>query len=158
MEGYVKNISSDWAYAMKRSVRPGGEIPLTELFEQYGKKYDMKPDDDFVDWLYNVKLKNSNKWKIVYDFSDEKYKKEFNTEREDPTDASDKAYSSPIVAKKMGVDGVVNLSVRKAREILPKINDLTLLKYALTEANQLSNKDSLCKVLRKRIKELQIGR
>lgn len=158
MEGYVKNISSDWAYAMKRSVKPGGEIPLTELFEQYGKKYDMKPDDDFIDWLYNVKLKNSNRWKIVYDFSNKKNKADFNTDREDPAGSSDKSHVSPIVSKKMGVDDVVNLSVRKAREVLPKINDLTLLKYSLAEANQLSDKDSLCKVLRKRIKELQIAR
>jgi hypothetical protein len=58
----------------------------------------------------------------------------------------------------MNVDDVVGLSVRQARELLPKVTDLNLLKYALQEANQLANKDSLCKVIRKRITDLQLCR
>jgi hypothetical protein len=62
------------------------------------------------------------------------------------------------VPKKIEVGEIVELSVRKARDLMPKITDLNLLKYALQEANPRAGKDSLCNVLRKRIKELQIAR
>lgn len=157
MKGYVKNISREWAYAMKRSVRPGGEIPLTELFEQYGKKYDMEPDDSFIDWLQSVKLKNADRWQIVYDFKDSK------TDDVKPSVIEEEKQSvsqtaTPMVAKKMQVEDVVNLTVRKAREVLPKVTDLGLLKYSLAEARQMAGKDSLCRLLHKRVRELQISR
>ncbi len=37
MKGFVKNVTAKWMYAMKRSIQPGGEIKLEELYEQYGK-------------------------------------------------------------------------------------------------------------------------
>ncbi len=58
----------------------------------------------------------------------------------------------------MTVKDVVMLSVRQGREMLPRITDLKLLKYAFQEANQLAGKDSLCNLLRKRIKDLELGR
>jgi hypothetical protein len=151
MEGYVKNASSDWAYAMKRSVRPGGKIPIDELYEQYGKKYDMKPGEEFLKWLTDVKLKNQEKWKIVYDFTESKESKK-------EPGAREASYSTPPVHKKLEVSDVVNLSVRKAREEVPKIMDPKLLSYALSEARQLSNKDVLCRILQKRIKDLSLSR
>lgn len=157
MEGYVKNISREWVYAMKRSVRPGGEIPLSELFEQYGKKYDMEPGDSFIDWLQTIKLKNKDRWKIVYEFKNSSpiEKKSVKTE-----DIVTRTVSNvpPLVATKMQVEDVVNLTVRKAREVLPKVTDLGLLKYSLSEARQMANKDSLCRLLYKRVGELQISR
>ena len=63
-----------------------------------------------------------------------------------------------MVQTKMAVVDIVEMSVRQARETLPKITDLNLLKYAFQEANQRAGKDSLCRILRKRIKELQISR
>jgi len=62
-----------------------------------------------------------------------------------------------ISPKKMTVEDVAALSVRKAREVLPQISDIKLLKYSLQEANQLANKDSLCRLLRKRVSELEIA-
>jgi len=155
MEGYIKNVSAEWAYAMKRSVRPGGEIPLRELFEQYGVKYDMEPNDDFVDWLQSIKLKNSDRWKIVYDFGEGHVVKNIPL-REQVKEPS--SHTTPMVSKKLQVEDLVNLTVRKAREILPKINDLGLLKFSLSEARQLTGKDSLCRLLHKRVSELQISR
>jgi hypothetical protein len=58
----------------------------------------------------------------------------------------------------MEVAEVVQMSVRTARTDLKKITDIKLLKYALQEANQLSNKDTLVRMLRKRIQELEITR
>ena len=55
----------------------------------------------------------------------------------------------------MTVEDVVELSVRPAREILPKISDIKLLKYALQEAYPRGGKESLCRLLHKRIKELE---
>jgi len=160
MEGYVKNVSRDWAYAMKRSVKPGGEIPLDELFDQYGKKYDMSPDEGFVEWLTNVKLKDRDNWKIVYDFKEKSKVKESTIihNKQEPVSSHTASYSTPMVVKKLQVEDVVNLSVRKAREEVPNIMDLNLLKYALKEAKQLSDKDSLCRILYKRIQELQMSR
>ena len=54
MEGFVKNKSADWAYAMKRSIRPGGEVPLSELYTQYGEKRGIESGKPFIDWLYNI--------------------------------------------------------------------------------------------------------
>lgn len=156
MEGYVKNISTEWAYAMKRSVRPGGEIPLTELFEQYGTKYDMDPGDEFINWLQNIKLKDSGRWKVVYDFNDPKLNKK--PEEKLKVGKQPVSHTTPMVAKKMQVEDVVNLTVRKAREVLPKVTDLGLLKYSLSEARQMAGKDSLCRLLHKRVRELQISR
>jgi hypothetical protein len=155
MNGYVKNISPEWVYAMKRAIRPGGEVPLDELYEQYGKKYNMEPDDEFINWLTNVKLKNVNKWKIVFDTN---AKSEAVEKEKEGNKKTSNSSVTPMVSKGMQVEDIVNLTVRKAREELPKITDLNLLKYSLQEANQLSNKDSLCRIIRKRIKELQISR
>ena len=70
MKGSVINRSSSWAHALKRAVRPGGEIPLSELYAQYGEKYNLKKGKDFVDWLREVKLKDRDKWSIVLEEED----------------------------------------------------------------------------------------
>jgi len=162
MEGFVKNISSEWAYAMKRSIRPGGEIPLEELYEQYGKKYDMQPDEDFVKWLQEIKLKDALKWDIVFDFKDVNSKAVKSKAAIVPTqpvsNSVDETFTSSVAIKQLQVEDLVNLTVRKAREILPRVMDLNLLKYSLNEARQLADKDSLCRLLQKRVKELQISR
>jgi len=159
MEGYVKNISPMWMHAMKRSIGPGAEVPIEELYEQYGVKYDIREGEDFVQWLRNVKLKDSKRWRIVLQQEEDEAK---DVKVEQKINGKSKEIGldnvAPLVPKKMEVSHVVELSVRKGREVLPKIMDLSLLKYALQEANQLSGKDSLCRIIRKRIKELQVGR
>lgn len=154
MNGFVKNISHEWAYAMKRAVKPGGEITLDELYEQYGRKYGMLPDDEFVQWLTDTKLRATNKWKILFSLNEEE---DLGGGAEEHK-ISSKAMSVPMVTKNLKVEDIVTLTVRKARIVLPKVMDLNLLKYALNEVNQLSNKDYLCRMLQKRISELQISR
>jgi hypothetical protein len=148
------NISTMWMHVMKRPVAPGNKIPLDELYEQYGKKHDIKEGDDFVAWLKAVKVKDTQVWKIVYGEKLEKVTKDVVSDvrivEEDKTPTQ--------TIRKMTVQDVVELSVRKGREVLPKITDLKLLKYAFQEANQLTGKDSLCNVIRKRIKDLELGR
>jgi len=148
MKGNVVNTSTMWLHAMKRAVAPGGKIPLDELYDQYGKKHDLPKGKDFIEWLQNVKLRNNTNWKIV--LKDEKVKEEVvnvaKTERLDIT---------KVNPKKMEVGEVVELSVRQARELLPKVSDVKLLKYALQEAAPRSGKDTLCQLLRKRIRELE---
>lgn len=163
MNGYVKNTSTIWMHAMKRSIGPGKEVSLDELYEQYGIKHDLQPGEEFIQWLRNVKLKDKNIWKIIVE--DEKTK-EAKTESELAEAEITKAKSrqkhndnvAPLTPTKMQVSDVVELSVRRGREVLPHITDLNLLKYALKEANQLSGKDSLCRIIRKRIRDLQIAR
>lgn len=160
MNGYVMNTSIVWTHAMKRSIGPGARVPLDELFEQYGAKHELKEGQEFVQWLRNVKLKNSSKWKVVLedDYVDATGTK-IKTEEETQKPASRvEAVSSPLVKKDIEIADIVGLSVRNARETLPNITDLKLLKYSLQEANQLAGKDSLCKIIRKRIKDLQIAR
>lgn len=154
MNGYVMNISTMWMHVMKRSVAPGNKIPLDELYEQYGKKHDIKEGDDFVAWLKMVKVKDTQTWKIVYGEELEETIEDVVSDVQKPEFES----LSTQAIRKMTVQEVVDLSVRQGRETLPKITDLKLLKYAFQEANQLAGKDSLCNVIRKRIKDLELGR
>lgn len=157
MNGYVVNISTMHMHVMKRSVRPGQKIPLADLYKQYGKKHDIAEGEDFIGWLKAVKLKDTTKWGVVLADEVSEVKKDKVAEIEDvPKSVSD--HVAPPVTVKMEVRDVVMLSVRKAREVLPTITDLKLLKYAFQEANQLAGKDSLCNIMRKRIKDLELRR
>ena len=156
MNGYVMNKSSLWAHAMKRSVGPGQKVPLDDLYDQYGKKHGLKKGKDFVEWLRTVKLKDATKWEVIAETIGSNPvvpdKADVNKEELKTITTADN-----ISPKKMTVQNVAALSVRKARETLPQISDVKLLKYSLQEANQLANKDSLCRLLRKRISELEIS-
>jgi hypothetical protein len=162
MKGYVINSSNNWMHAMKRSVGPGAKVPLSELFEQYGIKHNLSDGKEFIDWLRETKLKGKNNWRIVVE--DENATMEATTAIvvDKPIVTRNKKpvtdNIAPMVQTKMEVKDVVEMSVRQARDTLPKITDLNLLKYAFQEANQRAGKDSLCRILRKRIKELQISR
>lgn len=160
MKGYVMNTSTIWTHAMKRAIGPGAKIPLDELFEQYGAKHELEEGEEFVQWLRNVKLRDSKKWKVVLEDDSTPAIESKSEVGKDVTKPANRVESgpTPLVKKKMEVKDIVDLSVRKAREVLPNVNDLNLLKYSLQEANQLSGKDSLCKIIRKRIRDLQIAR
>jgi site-specific recombinase XerC len=154
MNGYVKNKSMAWCHAMKRSVGPGHKIPLDELFEQYGEKHDLKEGEPFVEWLRSVKLRDTAVWEVVYDSGTKKDEQEEKDTKQRQADEM----VVPLVKKGTEVADIVNMSVRTARADLKKITDIKILKYALTEANQMANKDTLVRMLRKRIQELEITR
>lgn len=163
MKGYVLHKSTVWTHAMKRAIGPGTKISLHELYEQYGKKHDLPEGEEFVNWLRNVKLRDTERWKIVLDGDVPTGELDKSGEKKDEKETSKTTTGSndnvpPIVVKEMDVSDVVGLSVRKGREIIPHIMDLNLLKYALQEANQLAGKDSLCQVIRKRIQGIEIAR
>ena len=158
MNGYVKNKSHNWVHAMKRVIGPGIKIPLSELYKQYGEKHGIHDGEPFVQWLREVKLKDREKWEITLINEDEPVKDENIVEEIEDIVNTTHNNVTPMVPKKMEVGEIVELSVRKARDLMPKITDLNLLKYSLAEANPRAGKDSLCNVLRKRIKELQIAR
>lgn len=155
MNGYVRNKTPYWRHAMKRSVGPGHKIPLDELYEQYGLKHDLKEGQPFVDWLKTVKLKDSDIWEVVY-------KKDKKVEVEEPVEKTESISQSPTAKKFTGsnVDPVdlVNMTVREARDNLAKVTDLKTLRYAHQEARQLANKDTLVRMMKKRIEELEIAR
>lgn len=153
MKGYVKNKTHNWIHATKRAVGPGEKISLSKLYDQYGKKHEILEGEVFVEWLRNVKFRDREKWQIT--LVDESVNEAAEVEKHEETEVIPMMAIAP---KKMQVNDIVELSVRKARELLPKITDLSLLKYALQEANPRAGKDSLCNVLRKRIKELQLAR
>lgn len=154
MNGYVKNKTSTWRHAMKRTIGPGHQIPLDELFEQYGEKHDLKEGEPFVGWLRDIKLKDKSVWEVIFTDGVEK-----DVQKEDTIKKRQKNdLVVPLVKKDIEVSDVVNMSVRRAREDLKKITNINLLKYALGEANQLANKDTLVRMLRKRISELEITR
>ena len=149
---------------MKRTVGPGARLPLDELYEQYGKRHNLKKGEEFVQWLQEVKLRDNSKWRIFTEI-DKPYG-EILSEKDEPqaqgstvvkTDKSRGENVAPIITKEMGVDDIVGLSVRKAREIIPTIQDIQLLKYAENQANQRVGKDSLRRILMKRIEELAVS-
>lgn len=150
MNGYIKNKTNLWRHVMKRQVGPGQTVSLDELYEQYGEKHELEKGKPFVEWLRQVKLTDRSMWEVVYK------EKSLKAEPEKVKKANEAAM--PLVKKEMEVDEVINLSVRTAREKLPKMTDINLLRYALKNANQLANKDTLCQMLRKRISELQLFR
>jgi hypothetical protein len=161
MNGYVKNKLFVWAHAMKRAIGPGARIPLDELYKDYGKKHDLAEGEEFVNWLRTVKLRNTEAWEVVFNGNEAESIEEEPKEQEPKEEIErtpDEGREMNSLIKELTVRDVVQLSVRRGRDILPKIMDLNLLKYALQEANQLAGKDTLCRMLRKRIGELQISR
>lgn len=159
MEGYVLNATSIWSHTMKRSVGPGMKIPLEELYEQYGVKHGLNEGEEFVEWLRAVKLKDSTKWKIVVEAPQPtEPQTEKPVPKEEPVNPYEDENTAPHNTKDMEIKDVIGLSVRRARDIVPRIMDLKLVQYAEKEANQLAGKDSLCRILRKRIRELQTMR
>jgi hypothetical protein len=146
---------------MKRNVGPGAKIPLDDLYVQYGERHNLKKGKEFVQWLQEIKLRDKSKWRIFKadDMPYEEAPIAIEPEEEAPV-VEKKGRGdnvSTIVAKEITVDEIVELSVRKAREILPKIHDIQLLKYAENQANQRVGKDSLRILLMKRIEELKIS-
>lgn len=171
MKGYVMNKSKIWVHAMKRAIAPGQKVELDELYLQYGVKYGLTEGSEFVEWLRDVKLKDTNKWSIVLEegakvsespeANDGKEVKREKVEKKDLPEKKESKVSTtpaPFVPNKMGVADIVGLSVRQGREVLPQIMDLKLLKYAYQEARQLAGKDSLCREIKKRIRALEISR
>ena len=171
MNGYVKNMTHLWSHTMNRTVGPGATIKLDDLYEQYGKRHNLKKGNEFVNWLQEVKLRDKNKWRI-FKADDKPYEEALKKPTEEPkeevkvevqgsnvvkTDKSRGDNIAPPVVKDMDVDEVVELSVRKAREVIPKIFDVQLLKYAENQANQRAGKDSLRRILMKRIEELSVS-
>lgn len=179
MQGYIENKQPSWAHAMKRSVGPGAKISLEEIYDQYGPKHGINKGREFVDWLRKVKLPDTERWNIVFNENDEATsvsprtpspsgaQKSTQDARNDVSESAKRNIGSelttPMVQRtdsvhKMDVAEVVELSVRKAREVIPRVTDIKLLKYALQEADKRTGKDSLCIILRRRIKELELSR
>lgn len=157
MKGYVINKSPSWAHAMKRSVGPGQKIDLEDLFEQYGEKHGIERGTEFVEWLRTVKLRDVEKWSVVLE-DDENVKAGTPEDQAEPVkEIKTITTADKVSPKHMSVQDVAALSVRKAREVLPEISDIKLLKYSLQEANVKPHTDSLCKLLRKRISELEVA-
>lgn len=166
MEGYVKNISRFPRYALKRHFLAGARTPLSELYAQYGEKHGLKEGEEFVAWLRDVKLTDTSVWEITHEGSAKAEKPEDKkvTITGKITATSDEKINLPTskepmraaqVKQELTYEDVANFSVRKAREEVPKIKDIKLLKYALNVANQRPNKETLCRILRKKIEEMQ---
>lgn len=155
MNGYLINKGAMWLHAMKRAIGPGAKVPLTELYDQYGPKHELEKGQEFIEWLKNVKLKGNDNWHI--ELSEEFEAKEI--QEETPAEIEERRIDiTKVNPKNMEIAEVVNLSVRQAREVIPLVTDLKLLKYSMSEATPRPGKESLCRVLRKRIRELETQR
>lgn len=157
MEGYVRNKSPLWRHAMKREVGPGEKISLDALYSIYGIKHDIPEGASFVAWLKEVKLKDRDVWEVAYteDGSGEQLKESV----DDINISTSTKQRSSFIKSELTAEDIIDMSVRTLRERLVKITDLKLLKRALSIANQLQGKETLCKLLRNRIKLIdRIGR
>ena len=161
IEGYVKNMTHLWAHVIKRAVGPGSNIQLQDIYDQYGKKHNLRSESEFIKWLKDVKLTDRNRWRVFTSL--DKSLDEVSESKEEIKEADVAPTKTrgdnvpPVVVKDIEISDIVGLSVRKAREIIPGIMDIQLLKYSEKEAKQLTGKDSLCIILRKRIQELSIS-
>jgi len=159
MEGYVKNKSNVWRHAMKRSIGPNQTIDLNEIYNQYGVVHELEEGEQFINWLRQVKLRDTSIWEIVYN---DKLNTGSIEEKDIDVEESKKPVKDdvvrPHIKKEITSNEIANMSVRAAREELKKITDIKLLKYSYEIARQLANKDTLCRMLRKRIQELEITR
>ena len=171
MHGYIKNITKRPLYALKRHILPDKEVPLEQLYKEYGEKHGIEKGQPFVDWLRKVKLPNEQVWEIHYGAKpenkvtvtakitqvvdgDEKGK----PKKEEGLTNEEKAKSArPLVKKEWEVEEIVALTVSKAREEIPKIKDRKILSYALNVARQRPNKETICRILEKRIDELKVS-
>lgn len=91
MKGYVMNKTNTWIHAMKRSIGPGEKVELDELYLQYGVKYSLAEGNEFLQWLKDIKLKDSEKWRIVFEEGSEVVnveKSDVNTSQSEITDTA----------------------------------------------------------------------
>lgn len=155
MNGYLINRGPMWLHAMKRAIGPGAKVPLTELYDQYGPKHELEKGQEFIEWLKNVKLRGSDNWHVETGPDAEAEE----VQEEKPAEIEERRIDiTKINPKDMDIGEVVNLSVRQAREVIPHVVDLKLLKYSMSEAHPRPGKESLCRILRKRIRELETQR
>jgi hypothetical protein len=155
MNGYLINRGPMWLHAMKRAIGPGAKVPLTELYDQYGPKHELEKGQEFIEWLKNVKLRGNDNWHVEADQDAEAEE----VQEETPAEIEERRIDiTKVNPKEMEIAEVVNLSVRQAREIIPHVTDLKLLKYSMSEARPRPGKESLCRILRKRIRELETQR
>lgn len=173
MNGHVKNITGRPLYALKRHILPGKEIPLSELYKEYGEKHGIERGQPFADWLRQVKLPNKQVWEILYEDSLKEENKvtvtaqimqvvdgdeEQSEEKKEGLSNEEKVKSAiPRVKNEWEVEDIVALTVSKAREEIPKIRDKKLLSWALNVARQTPNKETVCRILEKRIDELKVS-
>jgi len=168
MNGYVKNRTGRPLYALKRHILPGKEVPLAELYKEYGEKHGIERGQPFANWLRQVKLPNEQIWEIQYEDSPKEENKVTVTakitqvvdgdERKEGLSNEEKAKSArPQVKNEWEVGDIVALTVSKAREEIPKIRDKKLLSWALNVARQTPNKETVCRILEKRIDELKVS-
>ena len=171
MNGYVKNVSAGWIHIFKQGLGPNCSIKLDALYTIYGVKNGLKEGEDFVQWLRDIKLKNRPDCKLVYDPSKTQGKKvvdskesgvsEVQQEVGETAKASEKTSNNnppPVIkvkAKEDEVTAITGLTVHKAKAALARISNLQLLKTALQQARQMPNRDTLCRLLDKRILELE---
>jgi len=110
MKGYIKSKKTAWVHIFKMSVRPGGKVPLDELYNLYGTRHNIK-EKDFVKWLREVKLRGSADDWIVVEEDDidvsaptakEKEKVRYETNN-----------NGDVVVSKMSVQDVMGLPVEK---------------------------------------------
>jgi len=157
MKGYIKNISPLWRHALKRTIGPGEKIPLDELYNTYGVKHAIIEGKPFIDWLREIKLRDRDVWEIMYKEEDSAVMTEpASPAASEPVEI--KKQAAPFVKQDMTVEDIVGMSVRQLRETLDKITDSKVLKYALSKASQLQDKETTCKMLRKRIQLLELSR
>jgi len=150
MEGCVKNVGPSWIYIFKQGIPQGATISLDELYGVYGEKNNLDEGQDFIDWLNNVKLKGKSS--LVIELPSTKHKVKTVTKKEQA--AADKA-AEDAYEELSDIDKIVMMTVVKAKDKIPHITDKKQLKYALQVAKQKPNKDTLCILLEKRIREIE---
>ena len=139
----LKSTMDQWEIILQDEVTPKGisvtiEEPNKSDLEFMAEGIDAADTTETVEKVEDIKKESINDKSVEQDY----------IKPSEVIKGGDKNY------RNFTVEDVVLLSVRKARELVPVITDKKLLRYALQEAGPRAGKENLCRILQKRITEL----
>lgn len=159
MKGYIKNISSLPKYLFKNHLLPGDALDLKEVFSLYLLEGRQKDLTSFKEWLTPF-VSDTNVWEVVFDDESSERKaaaqsEGTTTKKREASEVFKDVVSSPR-KKTYTVEDIVGFTVAEAKERLPKIRDRKLLRAAVSVASKRPKKETLCRLLYKRLDEIPV--
>jgi len=154
IKGTVRNESGRAKHKFKKNILPGQEVPLSYLYKLYKNKYCGKFDLEFIDWLKENKVKEGSGFTVII----EKIVEE-DTSNEESKPQGELVEVSSVANKihplKLTSRQIAELKIKdEPKKIIPQIMSIHKLRRALTMCKDRPGKETLTKLIRERITEL----